>query len=548
MGNAEVKDVLRHAEEGNLSSVKKLVRDSAAVHVADETGNTALHCAVFQGHFEVARILLRAGASVNVPNSEGDTPIHLAALGKRLKCLKLLTPGGKANVGAQNLEGFTPLHFSAGEGHIAGMKHLLDCGPAANPRTTNQDGHTPLAMAVAQNQLAAVEFLLDTDPAVINWKDADGDTCLHIAVQNKNLDIVELLARTGSDLSLHGADDLTPYELAVHEGSKDIAEKLLSLVQGQAGDYLGEKPSVSRAMAIGVSGAELSQMQQRDPTEPITLPHNVPLSPDEQRIDIRPPGAMSPEPETVSTPAEVAEAPQLSFGKAETAPDELEAEFAAYQMETITHDNQLAAREMIGINKEVAKPLPLRDSSSTLSPLAPKQAEVHATPPTAQLSPTGPPAASQPAPGQFYRRYGTLTARGNAPAGGPRINMSGGPYGSVNSGDSAIVAPNGAPSSALDRFASSGYRKPATGALAGYGAFAKTGPPPPPAAPGTPPAQYTASAGSVGSSVYSTPSYTRGIGPGGMTKAGGSRPGSTSGSMAARYSVYRGAAGATTAQ
>lgn len=54
MGNSEIKDTLRYAEEGNVSMIKKMVRDSSAVHVADETGNTALHCAVFQGHFEVA--------------------------------------------------------------------------------------------------------------------------------------------------------------------------------------------------------------------------------------------------------------------------------------------------------------------------------------------------------------------------------------------------------------------------------------------------------------------------------------------------------------
>ncbi len=45
---------------------------------SDDTGNTALHYAVAQGHYDVAAYLVYHGAYVDGRNIEGTTPLHFA--------------------------------------------------------------------------------------------------------------------------------------------------------------------------------------------------------------------------------------------------------------------------------------------------------------------------------------------------------------------------------------------------------------------------------------------------------------------------------------
>ncbi|WP_319606857.1 ankyrin repeat domain-containing protein [Wolbachia endosymbiont (group B) of Chorthippus brunneus] len=67
------------AEGGHSYLLEELLKKGAAVNLADDEGNTPLHCVGGMGggedDKEVIKLLLKAGANINLVNREGDTPL-----------------------------------------------------------------------------------------------------------------------------------------------------------------------------------------------------------------------------------------------------------------------------------------------------------------------------------------------------------------------------------------------------------------------------------------------------------------------------------------
>ncbi len=56
-------------------------------------------------------------------NENKDVPLHLAALANRMEVIKVLVSTGKcSNIEAKDGQGYTPLHYSCGEGHLAAAR------------------------------------------------------------------------------------------------------------------------------------------------------------------------------------------------------------------------------------------------------------------------------------------------------------------------------------------------------------------------------------------------------------------------------------------
>ena len=69
--------VVDAAHAGNLSSVRKLIKEKADVNAISNDGSTALLWAAYHGDADMAKALLAAGASVDVPNRYGVTPLQI---------------------------------------------------------------------------------------------------------------------------------------------------------------------------------------------------------------------------------------------------------------------------------------------------------------------------------------------------------------------------------------------------------------------------------------------------------------------------------------
>ncbi|KAJ1483615.1 ankyrin repeat-containing domain protein [Baffinella frigidus] len=124
--------------------------------VRDQLGNTPLHLAAFGGHLDTVEMLLAAGleeeleeGATMLTNFEEDTPLHMAVLSASLEVVQALADDRSAK--AVNVEGFTPLHYAAGEGYADIVGFLLECGADASARDAL--GLTPCFCAVLQSKL-----------------------------------------------------------------------------------------------------------------------------------------------------------------------------------------------------------------------------------------------------------------------------------------------------------------------------------------------------------------------------------------------------------
>jgi len=82
------------AESNSEEVVECLIQYGADIHIADESGWTALHWAAFHSNPTAVKQLLDAGEDVNIPDAEGCTPLHVAALYGRLEVAEVLLEHG----------------------------------------------------------------------------------------------------------------------------------------------------------------------------------------------------------------------------------------------------------------------------------------------------------------------------------------------------------------------------------------------------------------------------------------------------------------------
>ena len=64
---------------------------------------------------------------------------------------------GEARVGIQTLQGDTPLHFAAANGHLTAVKLLLQAG--ANANRTNEEELTPAHFAASRGHTQIIKEL-----------------------------------------------------------------------------------------------------------------------------------------------------------------------------------------------------------------------------------------------------------------------------------------------------------------------------------------------------------------------------------------------------
>jgi ankyrin repeat protein len=173
------------SEAGHESVVTLLVAENADVNLADKAGKTAiLRAAAIAGSEACVSRLLAASADVFACPAAGKTLADLAekkdaacarliheamsteGAGRRLleaaekgrtdAVRRMLVDGG-ADADATDEDGWTALHFAAGDGTVDLIQLLLEKGLKADARA--KDGATPIELAEEEEHDDAVEAL-----------------------------------------------------------------------------------------------------------------------------------------------------------------------------------------------------------------------------------------------------------------------------------------------------------------------------------------------------------------------------------------------------
>ncbi|OGM48268.1 hypothetical protein ABOM_002077 [Aspergillus bombycis] len=241
--------------EGLCDLLLKHVND---INTLNETGYGPLHFAAVYWKPSIAKMLLNQNANVDIktsyeqetpngPNIVAETPLHIAArVGNRSMAQILLQNG--ADIHALDDRGRTPLHLAAGrdwynEGSIDKrdayvMQLLLDWGADVHSSYGHQ-GTTALMRATSSGYDKGVRSLLKH--GAVDSADARGMTSLHRAASSGQLGILQLLLELGSDANSKDENGETALHLAVRNNELETIKCLVAHQQtnSQATDNVG---------------------------------------------------------------------------------------------------------------------------------------------------------------------------------------------------------------------------------------------------------------------------------------------------------------------
>ena len=199
---------------GYCNDLDQIKYGEAVARVNPETGESYLTAAIInKDQEEVLRIIenIISFEFLEVPNQYKQTPLHLAVLTKMpIVCRHLLAHG--VEVTPRDLTANTPLHLACQ------YDNLLECvkvltRPIEPEEVLGISHHRPLRR-IPQN---------------LNETNAEGYTCLHLAVQKNYCDIVDyLIDSCGVDVNVgDGKSGKTALHLAIENESEHIFYNLL---------------------------------------------------------------------------------------------------------------------------------------------------------------------------------------------------------------------------------------------------------------------------------------------------------------------------------
>ena len=113
-------------------------------------------------------------------DDSGDSLLLRSIKLKAKKCIALLLGNG-ANINTSAMDtGMTPLHYACLYGDEYMLANLVNYG--ANTAAIDFKGRPPLFYAVMYGDLNMVNYLTNQDPSILNFRDKNGNTLLHITM------------------------------------------------------------------------------------------------------------------------------------------------------------------------------------------------------------------------------------------------------------------------------------------------------------------------------------------------------------------------------
>ncbi|ETN37213.1 uncharacterized protein HMPREF1541_08203 [Cyphellophora europaea CBS 101466] len=241
------------ALRGTLKVVKMLVLASAYIHAENKKRMTGLDLAATGGHTSVVEFLVENKADVLHRGSDLWSPLHRAARGGHVDTVVVLLEAG-ANLLDRDHKDHFPIHHAARAGHLETVMQLLEYSPGLKEeqlfhadRTgstarevaffcAHYDVHKYLrslewellgtatsisnkvTVAIERGDLAGLEHLLDSGQAAIETPDEDGQPPLHVAIQEGQDAIVQMLLRRHSSIEQAGYHGWRPLHVAASLG------------------------------------------------------------------------------------------------------------------------------------------------------------------------------------------------------------------------------------------------------------------------------------------------------------------------------------------
>ncbi|XP_054721853.1 ankyrin-3-like [Uloborus diversus] len=238
------------ARHGQLKTVTQLLEDGAVLDSLSKYGESVLHVAVKNCHYEIARSLVNHKKLkvteaevmnyVNEPNKNGETATHYASSinknqihypteDKDLIGLMLQNGGSVTTETKQTQE--TAIHYCCRVGNddvlkeIISRLHASKLQIACNKQAAN--GWSPLLYACDSGHFIVVTLLLQNS-ARVDVFDVEGRAGLHLAAEHGHADVIEILLNHKAFVNVRTKRGMTPLHHAAAQGHANVVKLLVS--------------------------------------------------------------------------------------------------------------------------------------------------------------------------------------------------------------------------------------------------------------------------------------------------------------------------------
>ncbi|KAK3364001.1 ankyrin repeat-containing domain protein [Lasiosphaeria hispida] len=202
-----------------IETVCLLLHHGANIHLKDHQARTVMHWAADANTPNIITTLLENGAEVDVADNDRRTPLNLAIIGGAVECVRLLLGAG-ANPNA--------IDHAPTEG--VGCQHLRGLEKAVADRFSQSMSLHLLFGKPETNRLIMIARLLIDAGANVFGRNFYGETCLHVAVKQGNIEAVTELIYANNFgpayLEVKDNGGRTAKQLAEHFGFLEVAKVL----------------------------------------------------------------------------------------------------------------------------------------------------------------------------------------------------------------------------------------------------------------------------------------------------------------------------------
>jgi ankyrin repeat protein len=232
-------------QQGHVIAVFEILKKGYDLHLSHKNGETAFHYAAMSNSESLCKYILGLAKNIDIKTNNGRTPLFNAVKHNSLHGVKTLIELG-ANPNAKNECGNTPFQQIAFDTQLEIAKFLIEKGADVNAKGPNE--WSTLMHSINEKQEALTELLLNQPNIDLNVKDVAGmsaltlatsrgmlktvktllekegspnsatyygETLLHLAVINKNVEMCKFLLAVGADKSMNTKGGKTPLDYAI---------------------------------------------------------------------------------------------------------------------------------------------------------------------------------------------------------------------------------------------------------------------------------------------------------------------------------------------
>src|ERR1700682_4087892 len=204
-------------QAGDADGLRRILQqDPAHSEARDSAGVSLLMHSLYRGRRDLAELIASKKKALDI--------FEAAALG-RLDRLKQCLRDDASVVNSCSKDGFTALHFACFFGQPDAARLLIEGGAAVDAVAANPMQVMPLHSAASARNLEAARLLLEPG-APVNARQQAGWVPIHVAAQNGDRPMVELLLKHRADPKLANDQGKTSAMVAREKGHEETAALL----------------------------------------------------------------------------------------------------------------------------------------------------------------------------------------------------------------------------------------------------------------------------------------------------------------------------------